>query len=313
MRIVVSGAAGFLGSHLVDLLLDQGHEVVGLDNFVTGRAQNVAHLQGNSRFNLIKADVIERVRVEGPVERVYHLASPASPKAYASHRIATMKVNSAGTWNLLELAEEKGARLLITSTSEIYGEPAVHPQPEMYWGNVNPIGLRSMYEEAKRFSEALLMAFHREKGADTRIVRLFSTYGPRMDVSDGRVVTNFVRQALSNEAITVSGDGTQARSFCYVADTVKGIEGAMEADFHEPINIGNPEETTVLQLARMVLEQVPGSRSRITFEPRSDYDPRNRCPDILRARQILGWSPKVPLKEGLAEVVKYQKGMLARQ
>lgn len=310
MRILITGAAGFLGSHLADLLLDHGHEIVGLDNFITGRQENIAHLNSNPKFSFISHDIIQPIKIPGQIDRIYHLASPASPLAYASHRIATLKVNSQGTANLLEMALEKNARFLIASTSEIYGDPAGPLQREDYWGNVNPIGLRSMYEESKRFAESAVMAYHRERAADTRIVRIFNTYGPRMHPADGRVVTNFVRQALNDQPITIAGDGTQTRSFCYVSDTICGIESAMEADFHEPINVGNPTETTVLQLARAILELVPGTRSQIVFQPRSDYDPRARCPDIMRARQILGWSPLVTLQEGLTKVIAYHRGQL---
>jgi len=307
MRIAISGAAGFIGSHLADHLLAQSHEVVGLDNLLTGRLSNIAHLKHNKRFNLLQQDVTESFKIDGPLDRIYHLASPASPVAYASHRIETMKVNSQGTWNLLDLALEKKSRFLVASTSEIYGDPPKNIQREDFWGNVNPIGLRSMYEEAKRFSEACAMAYNRERGADTRIVRIFNTYGPRMHPADGRVVTNFVRQALKDQPITIAGDGTQTRSFCYVSDTVRGLSAVMEADFSEPINIGNPEETPIIQLAKNILELLPESKSKITFEPRADYDPRNRCPDIMRAKQILNWTPKIPLKEGLAKVVEYHR------
>lgn len=307
MRILVSGAAGFIGSHLVDSLLQQGHDVVGVDNFCTGHRRNIAHLESERRFTLLEQDVVEPLNLAGPIDRIFHLASPASPVAYARYRVPTMKVNSRGTWNLLDLAVERQARLLVVSTSEIYGEPNVHPQPETYWGQCNSIGLRSMYEESKRFAEALAMAYHREQGADTRIVRLFAVYGPRMDPADGRVVTSFIGEALRNVPIVVSGDGTQSRSFCYVSDTVRGMIGAMEADFHEPINIGNPEETTILQLAREVLAQIPDSTSKITFGPRSDYDPRTRCPDIRRAKQILAWTPQVTLKDGLARVIEHMR------
>lgn len=231
MRILISGAAGFLGSHLTDLLLSQGHEVVGVDNFITGKPQNIAHLKDNSKFTFIRHDVIEATDVPGPVDRIYHMASPASPVGYVKHQVATMKVNSQGTWNLLELALRKDARFLMASTSECYGDPAVHPQREDYWGNVNPIGLRSMYDEAKRFGEACTMAYHRERGADTRMVRIFNTYGPRMDPYDGRVVISFIRQALNNEPITVFGDGRQTRSLCYVSDLIRGIQLTMESDF----------------------------------------------------------------------------------
>ena len=307
MRILLSGAAGFIGSHLADLLLSHGHDVVGLDNLLTGRLSNIAHLKHDTRFTLLQQDVTDEIKIDGPIDRIYHLASPASPVAYASHRIETMKVNSQGTWNLLDLALEKKSRFLVASTSEIYGDPPKNIQREDFWGNVNPIGLRSMYEEAKRFSEACAMAYNRERGADTRIVRIFNTYGPRMHPADGRVVTNFVRQALKNDPITIAGDGTQTRSFCFVSDTVRGLAAVMEADFSEPINIGNPEETPIIQLAKIILELIPDTKSKITFEPRADYDPRNRCPDIMRAKQILGWSPKIPLKEGLAKVVEYHR------
>src|SRR3954453_16624474 len=294
MRILISGGAGFLGSHLTDLLLGQGHEVVGVDNFITGKAENVAHLRGNPRYSFVKAAGIEAFNVDGPVDRIYHMASPASPVGYVKHQVATLKVNSQGTWNLLELACAKGARFLMASTSETYGDPAVHPQREEYWGNVNPIGLRSMYDEAKRFSEACTMAYHRERKCDTRIIRIFNTYGPRMDPYDGRVVISFIRLALNNEPITVFGEGKQTRSLCYVTDLVRGINGVMECDFIEPINLGNPDEVTILQIAREVLELVPSSKSKIVHKPMPPDDPRVRCPDISRAKQIVGWTPTVP-------------------
>jgi len=305
MRILISGAAGFLGSHLTDLLLSQGNEVVGVDNFITGKRQNIAHLKGNPNFTFIEHDVIEPLDVGGDVGRIYHMASPASPVGYVKHQVATMKVNSQGTWNLLELSLEKEARFLMASTSECYGDPAIHPQPETYWGNVNPIGLRSMYDEAKRFSEACTMAYHRERGADTRIVRIFNTYGPRMDPYDGRVVISFIRQALNDEPITVFGEGRQTRSLCYVSDLVRGINLTMESDFLEPINLGNPEETTILQIAKEILELVPGTKSAISFQPMPPDDPRVRQPDITRARTLLGWEPKIGLEEGLTKTVGY--------
>jgi dTDP-glucose 4,6-dehydratase len=313
MRILISGAAGFLGSHLTDLLLAQGQEVVGVDNFVTGKDQNIAHLEGAKNYSFVRHDVIQPLKIDGPIDRIYHMASPASPIGYVKHQVATMKVNSAGTWNLLELALEKKSRFLMASTSETYGDPAVHPQKEDYWGNVNPIGLRSMYDEAKRFSEACTMAYHRERKADTRLIRIFNTYGPRMDPYDGRVVISFIRQALNDEPLTVFGDGQQTRSLCYVTDLVRGINLTMESDFHEPINLGNPEEVTILQIARDILALIGESKSRIAHMPMPPDDPRVRCPDITRARQILGWSPTVPRKEGLKKMVEFYRDQLVRK
>jgi dTDP-glucose 4,6-dehydratase len=241
------------------------------------------------------------------------MASPASPVGYVKHQVATLKVNSQGTWNLLELGERKHARFLMASTSECYGDPAVNPQKEEYWGNVNPIGLRSMYDEAKRFSEACTMAYHRERGVDTRIIRIFNTYGPRMDPTDGRVVINFIRQALGNEPLTVYGEGKQTRSLCYVSDLVRGINLTMEADFHEPINLGNPDEITILSIAREILSLVPTSTSQIVHQPMPPDDPRVRCPDITRARQILGWQPTVSRREGLAKMIEYYRDSLQRK
>ena len=313
MRILISGAAGFLGSHLTDLLLSQGHEVVGVDNFITGKAQNIAHLEGNSRYQFARHDVIEPANLPGSFDRIYHMASPASPIGYVKHQVATLKVNSQGTWNLLELATARNARFLMASTSECYGDPAVNPQREDYWGNVNPIGLRSMYDEAKRFSEACTMAYHRERKADTRIIRIFNTYGPRMDPYDGRVVISFIRQALNNEPITIFGDGKQTRSLCYVSDLVRGINLTMESNFHEPINLGNPEEMTILQIAQEVLALVPGTTSRIVHQPMPPDDPRVRCPDISRARQVLGWEPQVSRRDGLARMVDFYRDELRRK
>jgi dTDP-glucose 4,6-dehydratase len=314
MRVLISGAAGFLASHLTDLLLAQGHEVVGADNFITGKPANIAHLEGDRRYRFVRHDVTEPLpaaAVDGPVDRVYHMASPASPVGYVKHQLATLKVNSQGTWNLLELALAKNARFLMASTSETYGDPAVHPQREEYWGNVNPIGLRSMYDEAKRFSEACTMAYHRERGADTRIIRIFNTYGPRMDPYDGRVVISFIRQALNNEPLTVYGEGKQTRSLCYVSDLVRGINMVMEGDFIEPINLGNPDEVTILQIAREIIE-LTGSKSRIDFLPMPPDDPRVRCPDITRAKQVLGWTPTVPRTEGLARMIDYYREQLQK-
>ncbi len=314
MRILISGAAGFLGSHLTDLLLGQGHEVVGADNFITGKPANIAHLRGkNPKFTFIETDVTAPPKIDGPIDRIYHMASPASPIGYVKHQVATLKVNSQGTWNLLELAQSKNGRFLMASTSECYGDPAVHPQREDYWGNVNPIGLRSMYDESKRFSEACTMAYNRERKVDTRIIRIFNTYGPRMDPYDGRVVISFIRQALNNEPLTVFGEGKQTRSLCYVSDLVRGINLTMESDFCEPINLGNPDEITILQIARDILELIPESKSTITFHPMPPDDPRVRCPDITRARQILGWSPVIHRKEGLKKMIDFYRDQLIKK
>jgi len=311
MRILISGAAGFLGSHLSDLLLGQGHDVIGLDNFITGKPRNISHLEGNGQFRFIRHDVVEPLEIPGPLDRIYHMASPASPAGYVKHQVATLKVNSQGTWNLLELATKKAARFLMASTSECYGDPAVHPQREDYWGNVNPIGLRSMYDEAKRFSEACTMAYHRERGADTRLVRIFNTYGPRMDPYDGRVVISFIRQALNNEPITVFGDGHQTRSLCHVSDLIRGIQLTMESDFHEPINLGNPEEITILQIAQEIIDLVPGTRSQVIHQPMPPDDPRLRCPDITRAWEVLRWRPQVPRRQGLREMIEFYRDGLS--
>jgi dTDP-glucose 4,6-dehydratase len=311
--MLITGAAGFIGSHLADLLLGQGHEVVGVDNFITGTPRNVAHLKSNGGFSLIEHDVIVPLKLSGPVDRIYHLASPAAPDAYAANRVFTMKTNSQGTCNLLDLAVEKGAWFLVASTSEVYGDPLVTPQREEHWGNVNPIGLNSVYEESKRFAEACAMAYQRERQADTRIVRIFNTYGPRMSIKDGRVITNFACQALAGEPVTVFGDGTQTRSFCYVSDLVRGIALAMECDFHEPINLGNPEEVSIVQLARDIIALAPGTRSKVVFQPSPAYDPRVRTPDISRAKQILGWAPAVPRVQGLAKVVEYVREAMQLQ
>jgi dTDP-glucose 4,6-dehydratase len=305
MRVLISGVAGFIGSHLAELLLGAGDEVVGVDSFLTGDRRNLGSIREHRGFSLLEHDVIEPLRVDGPVDRVYHLASPSSPVAYATHRVLTVKVNGQGTCNLMEMAMEKQARFLVASTAEVYGDPLVTPQREEHWGNVNPIGLNSVYEESKRFAEAVAMAYQRERGADTRIARIFNIYGPRMSVGDGRVITTFISQALANRPITVFGDGAQTRCFCYVSDLVTGLALTMEADFHEPINLGNPEQVTIGQLARDILALVPESTSQIVFEPGPAYDPRIRQPDILRARQILGWTPRVSRAEGLAETVRH--------
>ena len=301
---VVTGGAGFLGSHLVDLLLSRGHRVIAIDNFVTGSVDNIAHLAGKRTFTFIQQDVTEFIFLEGKVDFVWHFASPASPVDYLELPIQTLKVGSLGTHKALGLAKQKSARFLLASTSEIYGDPLVHPQREDYWGNVNPIGLRGCYDEAKRFAEAMTMAYHREHGIDTRIVRIFNTYGPRMRLNDGRVVPAFVSQALRNKPLTVFGDGTQTRSFCYCADLVEGIFRLMMSGVSDPVNIGNPSELTMLEFAREIIAAT-NSRSKIVFRPLPQDDPRQRRPDITRARTELGWNPKVSLSAGLAKTIEF--------
>jgi dTDP-glucose 4,6-dehydratase len=304
---VVTGGAGFLGSHLVDLLLARGHKVIAIDNFITGSVDNIAHLGGNPNFKFIQQDVTEFIFLDGPVNFVWHFASPASPIDYLEIPIQTLKVGSLGTHKALGLAKNKGARFLIASTSEIYGDPLVHPQTEEYWGNVNTIGPRGCYDEAKRFGEAMTMAYHREHGVETRIVRIFNTYGPRMRLNDGRVVPAFVSQALKNQSLTVFGKGNQTRSFCYVSDLVEGIYRLMNSSSVDPVNIGNPHEMTVLEFAREII-RATGSRSRIVFKPLPQDDPKQRRPDITRAKTRLHWEPKVPLKEGLKKTIEYFRG-----
>jgi dTDP-glucose 4,6-dehydratase len=308
-RVVVTGGAGFLGSHLADALLARGDEVVAIDNLATGSVANIEHLFGVRGFTFVEHDVSQYVWVPGPVDVVMHFASPASPVDYLELPIQTLKVGSLGTHNTLGLAKAKGARYLLASTSEVYGDPLVHPQSETYWGNVNPIGPRGVYDEAKRFAEAMTMAYHRTHGLDVRIVRIFNTYGPRMRADDGRVVSNFVVQALRGEPLTVYGDGTQTRSFCYVADEIRGFLALLDSDEVGPVNIGNPGEFTVLELAELVLE-VTGSTSEIVFEPLPVDDPRQRRPDITLARERLGWEPTVPLREGLERTVAHFRAVL---
>jgi dTDP-glucose 4,6-dehydratase len=310
MRVLVTGVAGFLGSHLADRLLAGGYEVVGMDNFVTGSPDNIAHLTGNPRFAFYQHDVTNFIFVAGPLDGVFHFASPASPRDYLELPIQTLKVGSLGTHKALGLALAKKARFLLASTSEVYGDPLVHPQPESYWGNVNPIGPRGVYDEAKRFAEALVMAYHRFHGVDTRIVRIFNTYGPRMRARDGRVVSNFIVQALAGEPLTLYGDGSQTRSFCYVDDLIEGIVRLFERGTPEPTNIGNPVEFTVLQLAELVRQQT-GSRSPIVREALPEDDPKVRQPDITRARALLGWEAQIPLAEGVARTVAYFRAKLA--
>jgi dTDP-glucose 4,6-dehydratase len=308
-RAVVSGAAGFIGSHVCDRLLERGWEVVGLDNMVTGSAMNLRHLNGAARFELRQQDVSQEVRVEGPVDAVLHLASPASPVDFPSIPIEILQVGTAGTRNLLELARAKGARFLLASTSEVYGDPLVHPQPETYWGNVNPIGPRSCYDEAKRAAEAFTMAYHRTHGMETRIIRIFNTYGPRTRPDDGRVIPNFCRQALLGEPLTVYGDGSQTRSLCYVDDLVAGLLAVLEGPDPLPFNIGTDREVTMLELARLVRDAAR-SRSDIQFRPLPPDDPRQRRPDTSRAHDLLGWRPLVPMAEGLARTLEYFKSIL---
>lgn len=309
---VVTGGAGFLGSHLCDRLLAEGHRVICVDNFLTGRHRNIAHLQGRDDFRLIEHDVSRFIEIEGEVDYVLHFASPASPIDYLELPIQTLKVGSLGTHNTLGLAKAKGARLLLASTSEVYGDPLIHPQPESYWGNVNPVGPRGVYDEAKRFAEAIVMAYHRYHGVETRIVRIFNTYGPRMRPRDGRVVPAFIQQALTGEPLTVFGDGSQTRSFCYVDDLIEGIYRLLMSDRSDPTNIGNPREMTILQFAEHIVE-LTGGNSSIEYRPLPVDDPKTRQPDITMAREHLDWEPRVPLDEGLAKTVEYFRQLLAGQ
>ncbi len=304
-RAVVTGGAGFLGSHLCDALLGEGWSVVAVDNLITGRGANLAHLKNDSRFELIEKDICEPFDV-GHVDYVFHFASPASPVDYMIHGIPTLKVGSLGTFHALDLARKYGAKYLVSSTSECYGDPLEHPQKETYWGHVNSIGPRSVYDEAKRFTEAVTMAYHRYHQVDTRIVRIFNTYGPRMQINDGRVIPTFMKQALCGEELTVYGNGLQTRSFCYVSDEIDGFLRLAKSDEHLPVNIGNPHEFTMLECAQMVLK-VTGSKSQIRHEPLPQDDPKQRCPDITKARKLLGWEPKIDLETGLRKSLEYFK------
>jgi dTDP-glucose 4,6-dehydratase len=306
---VVTGGAGFLGSHLSDRLLAEGFRVIGIDNLITGNTDNIQHLAGNPDFKFIRHNVSEYIFVPGPVDYVFHFASPASPIDYLEHPIPTLKVGALGTHNTLGLAKDKGATFLLASTSECYGDPLVHPQSEDYWGHVNPIGPRGVYDEAKRFAEAMTMAYHRFHSVDTKIVRIFNTYGPRMRLRDGRVVPAFISQALNNESLTVFGDGSQTRSFCYVSDLIDGIVRLALSDFHEPVNIGNPAEMTILDFAQKILA-LTGSTAQIVFRPLPVDDPRVRQPDITRAKRLLGWQPKVDFESGVRETIGYFKQKL---
>jgi dTDP-glucose 4,6-dehydratase len=308
MRVLITGGAGFLGSHLCDRFLAEGHTVIAMDNLITGKTANIEHLAGNDKFLFIKHDVTNYIYIEGDLDAVLHFASPASPIDYLEFPIPTLKVGALGTHKALGLAKDKGARFLLASTSEIYGDPLVHPQTEDYWGNVNPIGPRGVYDEAKRFAEAMTMAYQRYHHVETRIVRIFNTYGPRMRLHDGRVVPNFIAQALNNEPLTVYGDGSRTRAFCYVADLVDGIYRLLMSDEPEPVNIGNPNEMSILDFAKKVIE-ITDSQSQITFiEPtdeRIQDDPKVRCPDISKARRVLGWEPKVSIDQGLSNTIEF--------
>jgi dTDP-glucose 4,6-dehydratase len=310
-RVLVTGGAGFIGSHLCERFLEDGHEVVCVDNLLTGDIDNIAHLMANRRFTFLEQNITNYVYVSGPLDVVMHFASPASPVDYLELPIQTLKVGSLGTHNALGLARAKGARILVASTSEVYGDPLIHPQREEYWGNVNPVGPRGVYDEAKRFLEAMTMAYMRSHGMQTRIVRIFNTYGPRMRMRDGRVVPNFMCQALLDEPLTVYGDGSQTRSFCYVDDLVEGIIRLLWSDEKDPVNIGNPAEMTILQFAHRIID-LSGSRSQVVYKPLPVDDPKVRQPDIGKARRILGWEPKVELDDGLRRTIDFFKAKLAR-
>ena len=308
MRIVVTGAAGFLGSHLSDRLLAEGHEVVGIDNLITGHVRNIAHLMGSQAFRFLHHDVTEYIYLDGPVDAVLHFASPASPIDYLQIPIQTLKVGALGTHKALGLSHAKKARFLLASTSEVYGDPLVHPQPESYWGNVNPVGPRGCYDEAKRFAEAMTVAYRNFHGVETRIVRIFNTYGPRMRANDGRIVPSLINQALAGEPLTVFGDGSQTRSFCFVSDLVDGIYRLLLSDQSDPCNVGNPAEMTVMQFAETI-RRLTGTRSTIVHKPLPVDDPKQRRPDITLAKSKLGWEPKVGLEEGLAATIDYFRAL----
>ena len=307
---VVTGAAGFLGSHLTDRLLAEGHRVIGMDNFITGNVANIEHLAGNERFRFIKHDVSNYIFLPDDVDFIFHFASPASPVDYLEFPIQTLKVGSLGTHNTLGLAKHKGAGYLIASTSECYGDPLEHPQKESYWGNVNPVGPRGCYDEAKRFSEAMTMAYHRAHGVNTHIVRIFNTYGPRMRLRDGRVVPAFIGQALTDKPLTVFGDGSQTRSFCYCSDLIDGIFRLSRSDFHEPVNIGNPREMSIKEFGEHIIK-FTGTKSKFDFKPIPVDDPKVRRPDITRAKSLLGWEPRVSFEEGIAKTIEFFRGRVA--
>lgn len=311
MRTLITGGAGFIGSHLCDRFIKEGHEVICLDNFITGNRDNVAHLLGNPKFRIVVHDISNEIEIPDLIDNVLHFASPASPVDYLEHPIPTMKVGALGTHNSLGLAKRHKARYFLASTSEIYGDPLVHPQTESYWGNVNTIGPRSVYDEAKRFAEAMTMAYHRQHKVDTHIIRIFNTYGPRMQLNDGRVVPNFMYQALRGEPMTLFGDGSQTRSFCYVSDLVEGIYRLLFKDYHEPVNLGNPNEVTIKEFAEEI-RKLAGSKSEIVYRPLPQDDPKQRKPDIARARQVLGWEPAIGRDEGLKVTMAYFQERMKR-
>jgi len=308
VRVLVTGAAGFLGSHLCDRLLAAGHEVVGMDNFITGSPANVIHLERHPKWHFVRHDVTAYIEIEGPLDGVLHFASPASPVDYLELPIQTLKVGSLGTHKALGLAKAKGARFLLASTSEVYGDPLVHPQPETYWGNVNPVGPRGVYDEAKRFMESITMAYHTFHKVDTRIIRIFNTYGPRMRLNDGRALPAFIGQALRGEDLTVFGDGSQTRSFCYVDDLVEGIYRLLMSDYHQPVNVGNPDEISLKEFAEEIIK-LTGTKQKIVYKPLPVDDPKQRKPDITKARSILGWEPKVKRSEGVRTTFEYFKSL----
>jgi dTDP-glucose 4,6-dehydratase len=312
VRTLITGGAGFIGSHLCERFLERGHEVICVDNFITGTAGNIEHLRSNDHFSFIRHNISHPLEIDGPIDNVLHFASPASPVDYLLHPIPTLKVGSLGTHNALGLAKAKEARFMLASTSEVYGDPQIHPQREDYWGHVNPIGIRGCYDEAKRFSEAIVMAYHRSHGVNTRIIRIFNTYGERMRLDDGRVLPNFMGQALRGEPLTVYGDGSQTRSFCYVNDLVNGIEKLLDVEFHEPVNLGNPDEVTILQFAKEILA-LSGGKSEIEYKPLPQDDPKVRKPDISRAKQLLGWEPEVARHDGLRRTLEYFQKKVAQQ
>lgn len=311
MRTLITGGAGFLGSHLCDYLMEKGHEVICIDNLLTGSTENIEHCFGNPKFKFIKHNVSEYIYVGGEINNVMHFASPASPMDYLKFPIQTLKVGSLGTLNAIGVAKSKKAKFFLASTSEVYGDPHVHPQTEEYWGNVNPVGPRGVYDEAKRFAEAMVMAYHRSHGIDTRIVRIFNTYGPRMRINDGRALPAFISQAINGESLTVFGDGLQTRSFCYVSDLVEGIYRLLGSDVNEPVNIGNPTEIKLIDVAKEIVEMT-GSKSKIIFKPLPIDDPKCRRPDITKAKKLLNWEPKVSRTEGLKKTIEYFRSVLQK-